>query len=117
MGKHIILKSIVNDINSSPFYSILADEATLHNVEHLAISVRFLDKNKNIREELLAFMPLQRITGAAISEEILQFEIIETTRDCRDYQIQLYRDYHIQLRIIDNRDNAGNYETTETTRS
>ena len=39
MGKHIILQSIINDVNSSPFYSILADEVTSHNTEHLAICV------------------------------------------------------------------------------
>ena len=73
MGKYIILQNIVNDVKSSPFYSILADEVTLHNVEHLAICVRFLDSNQDIREEFLTFMPLQQITGAAISEAILQF--------------------------------------------
>ena len=73
MGKHIILQNIVNDVNSSPFYSILADEVTSYNVEHLAICVRFLDSKQDIREEFLAIMPLQRITGAAISEALLQF--------------------------------------------
>ena len=73
MGEHIILKNIVNDVKSSPFYSILADEVTSHNVEHLAICVRFLDSNKDIKEEFLAFLLLQRITGAAISEAILKF--------------------------------------------
>ena len=73
MGKHIILQSIVDDVNSSPFYSILADEVTSHNVEHLAICIRFLDSKQDIKEKFLAFLPLQRITGAAISEAILQF--------------------------------------------
>ena len=73
MGEHIIFKTIVNDVKSSPFYSILADEVTSHNVEHLAICVRFLDSNKDIKKEFLAFFPLQRITGAAISEAILKF--------------------------------------------
>ena len=73
MGKHIILQSIINDVNSSPFYSILADEVTSHNTEHLAVCVRFLDSKQDIREEFLSFMPLQRITGAAISEAILKF--------------------------------------------
>ena len=73
MGKHIILQGIIDDVNSSPFYSILADEVTSHNIEHLAICIRFVDSKHDIKEEFLAFLPLQRITGAAISEAILQF--------------------------------------------
>ena len=57
MGKHIILENIVNEVKSSPFCSILADEVTSHNIEHLAICVRFLDSSQDIREEFLAFMP------------------------------------------------------------
>ena len=34
--------------------------------------VRFLDSKQDIREEFLGFIPLQRITGAAVSEAILQ---------------------------------------------
>ena len=78
MGKHIILQSIVDDVNSSPFYSILADEVTSHNVEHLAICIRLLDSKQDIKKKFLAFLPLQRIIGAAISEAILQFLLITT---------------------------------------
>ena len=46
-------------------------------MEHLAICIRFLDcKQKDIREEFLTFVPLERITGEAISQAtdcILQF--------------------------------------------
>ena len=48
MGKHIILQGIVNELNSAKFYAILTDEVTSHNVEHLAICVRFVDKHKDI---------------------------------------------------------------------
>ena len=73
MGQQIF-QGIINDINASPFYSILADEVTSHNVEHLALCIRFFDHNqKNIREEFLTFLPLQRITGEAISATILEF--------------------------------------------
>jgi len=33
MGKHIILENIVDEVKSSPFCSILADEVTSHNIE------------------------------------------------------------------------------------
>ena len=48
VGKHIILQGILNELNSAKFYAILADEVTLHNVEHLAICARFVDKHKGI---------------------------------------------------------------------
>ena len=48
MGKHLILQGILDDLNVTPFYSIIADEVTLHNVEHLA---RFVDRNRDVREE------------------------------------------------------------------
>ena len=73
MGKHVVLQNIVYEVNSSPFYSIVVDEVTSHNAEHLAMCVRFLDSKQDIREEFLGFITLQQITGAAISEAILQF--------------------------------------------
>ena len=57
MGKHII-------------YTILADEVTSHDVEHPAICARYVDKNKDVREE---FLGLERITGEKIAEGILDF--------------------------------------------
>ena len=56
----------MDDGNSSPFWPS-------HNVEHLAICIWFLDSMQDIKEKFLAFLPLQRITRAAISEAILQF--------------------------------------------
>ena len=55
MGKHIILQGILDDLNAAHYYSILADEVTSHNVEHLAICARFVDGNKDVREEFLRF--------------------------------------------------------------
>ena len=69
-----IFQGIVEDVNASPFYAILADEVTSHNVEYLSLCIRFFDHNqKSIREEFLTFLPLVRITGEAISKVILDF--------------------------------------------
>ena len=46
---------------------------TSHNVEHLAICARFVDKNKNVKEEFLTFLQLERVTGEKIAESILDF--------------------------------------------
>ena len=34
LGKHMVLKQIVEEIRSAPSYTILADEVESHNVEH-----------------------------------------------------------------------------------
>ena len=73
MGKHMILQGILNELNSSKFYAILADEVTSHNLEVLAICARFVDQHKDIREEFLGFLELERITGEKVAESILGF--------------------------------------------
>ena len=73
IGKHIILRRVVDDLKASKFYAISADEVTSHNVEHLAICARFVDSNKDIREEFLTFVPLDRITGEQIANKIIAF--------------------------------------------
>ena len=73
MGKHIILRQIVHEVKRVKYFAILVDEVTAHNVEHLALRVRFVDDKGNIREEFLAFIALERITGRQIAASILQF--------------------------------------------
>ncbi len=67
----MILQGILEDLNVAPYYSILADEVTSHNVGHLAICARFVDKNKDIREEFLS-LKLERITGEKTATGILE---------------------------------------------
>ena len=71
IGKHFIQKKTVEEILEAKYYSILGDEATSHNEEKLSIVIRFVDANKDIREEFLEFKDLERTTGAAVSETLL----------------------------------------------
>ncbi|KAL5491305.1 hypothetical protein EMCRGX_G016568 [Ephydatia muelleri] len=73
MGKHIVLRTIVDELKAARWYAILADEVTSHNTEHLAICARFVDQNNDIREEFLAFIGIDRITGAEIADAIVKF--------------------------------------------
>lgn len=84
MGKHIILKGILDDLNAATYYSILADEVTSHNEEHLAICAQFVNEKKGVREEFLTFIKLERITGEKIAENILAFlkENVPVTNMC-----------------------------------
>ena len=74
MGNHILLQRIIDDLTAAPFYAILADQVTSHNVEHLAICARFVDRStKEVREEFLTFLKLDRITGERIADGIFGF--------------------------------------------
>ena len=71
MGKHILSQGIIGDLTAAPFYAILADKVTSHNVEHLAICARFVDRStKEVREEIFTFLKLDRITGKRIADGI-----------------------------------------------
>ena len=54
-GKKIIQPRIAQEILDARFFSILADEATSHNEEKLAIVIRFVGSNRDIREEFIDF--------------------------------------------------------------
>ena len=73
IGKNIILCKVVDEIKAAKFYSVLADEVTSHNEEHLAICICFVDRNKEVREEFVSFIHLQRITGEKIADELMAF--------------------------------------------
>ena len=62
----------MEEVIAACYYAILADEVTSHNTEHLAICARFVDNNKNVREEFLTFVQLERITGEQIATSILR---------------------------------------------
>jgi hypothetical protein len=73
IGKKIIQASIIEEINKSGFHAVQADEVTVSNNEILSICVRFVDDEKNIREEFLEFIDLDRITGEVIGNSIIKF--------------------------------------------
>lgn len=71
IGKHYIQKKLVEDILESKYHAILADEATSHNEKKLALVIRFIDANKDIRVEFLEFKDLERTKEAAVSAVLL----------------------------------------------
>ena len=71
IGKDFIQHQLLCEIKEAKFYAVLADEVTCHNVEQMPLCIRFVDKNCNIREEFLEFVPLKRVTGIFIGEAIL----------------------------------------------
>ena len=70
-GNGIISAKIISEIIETKFFSILADEVTSHNVEHLALCIRFVDAKCDIREEFVAFVQLQRVRASDITNAII----------------------------------------------
>ena len=54
------------------FFSVLADEVSCRNVEHLPICLRFVDSEYNIREEFVAFVKLARVRAVDIADAIMK---------------------------------------------
>uniref|UniRef100_A0A3B1KIQ4 DUF4371 domain-containing protein n=1 Tax=Astyanax mexicanus TaxID=7994 RepID=A0A3B1KIQ4_ASTMX len=73
LGKHMIQAKIVEEVRHAQMYTVLADEVTSHNVELMPMCVRFVDKDLNIREELLEI---------SRSKDVLSHLSIEIA-DCR----------------------------------
>ena len=71
IGRHIILRGLLEEIKSACFFSVLTDKVTATNVELFAISLRFVDHKRDIREEFLTFQDLQRITGWHITTYVI----------------------------------------------
>ena len=49
IGNQMIQKSLVEEIQETKYFTILADEAASHNQEQIALCIRFVDKNQDIR--------------------------------------------------------------------
>ena len=49
IGIDVICNNIIEEVKEAEFYSVLADEVSSHNIEHLPICVRFADGSFEIR--------------------------------------------------------------------
>ena len=53
IGRRVIQLALLKEINVATFFTIMIDEVTTFNKEELALGVRFVDKNEDIREEFV----------------------------------------------------------------
>ena len=85
IGKKIILGDIVEEIKTSGFHSISADEVTSSNDEILSLCFRYVDENLDIQEKFVEFLDLERLTGEHIAQKILAFyeEVGISPKQCR----------------------------------
>ena len=57
---------------TAQYFSVLADEVSCHNVEHLPICLLYVDGECNIREEFVAFVKLDRVRATDIANAIIE---------------------------------------------
>lgn len=72
LGKELIQKPILDEVREAKFFSIMVDEVIVHNKEQMPLCVRFVDSERNIREEFIQFTIPERVTGEAIACDIIQ---------------------------------------------
>ncbi|KAJ1519246.1 hypothetical protein ONE63_011265 [Megalurothrips usitatus] len=70
--KNVILRDLVNKINASKGFSVLADETTdKAKIEQLTLCIRFFDGD-HLREEFLLFIPVTDLSGVGLGTVIVQ---------------------------------------------
>ena len=73
IGKHIIQERFIEIIKHAQYHFFLADEVNSSNDEILWVCMRYVNKEKQIRELLLDFLSLEKITGECIGQTRLKF--------------------------------------------
>ncbi|CAI6351604.1 unnamed protein product [Macrosiphum euphorbiae] len=69
----LILNKIVDKINKSQCFSILADETTdVSNIEQLSLCVRYVDNNNMLNEDFIQFIAIHSLTGLDLVTSILK---------------------------------------------
>ena len=69
-----IKKRIIKNIQTAKYFSLLADEVTdCGNLEQISVVIRFVDEDRQIREEFFGFITVERITGEALSTALLSW--------------------------------------------
>ena len=66
--------TILCEIRSAGWYSVMADECTdVATIEQMSVCIRFVDDKPEVREEFLGFVKLGRTDAESISSSLLTF--------------------------------------------
>ena len=71
IGFDVIRASIITEIQKARHFSIMADEVSSHNVEHMTLCIRYVDESCDIQEKFIAFLKLQRVRASDITNAIV----------------------------------------------
>lgn len=67
-----IQSELVQEVKHAKYFAILCDEATSSKKEYISLLLRFIDAEKDIREEFLGSIPVIRTSGRELAEKILE---------------------------------------------
>ena len=67
----VVRAGIISEVRNGRFFSVLADEVSSHNTEHLALRLHFVDEKCDIREDFVAFVKLERVRANDITNAIV----------------------------------------------
>lgn len=71
--RQCILQDIIFEVKQAQYYTIIADEVTdLSNKEQLSLALRYV-MNGRVKEVLVDFIFVERITGEVLAQAILQW--------------------------------------------
>lgn len=75
----IILSEIINEINNSKYFSVIADEtADVADIEQFSFCVRYFDfKTKLVKEQCLKFVPNTDLNESALASTIIIKELTD----------------------------------------
>lgn len=66
-----IQKKIVSRVNENTCFTLLADECQSYLTEHLAIAVRYVDSDLQVREDFLTYVPVTTVTASALTTTLI----------------------------------------------
>lgn len=68
-----IKKDIIKNILEAKFFTISVDESTTGTEQYMSLVARYVNSSKEIREDFLGFVRVDRITGEYLAGEIRSF--------------------------------------------
>ncbi|XP_067620086.1 zinc finger MYM-type protein 1-like [Eurosta solidaginis] len=78
----LIRGKIVDKVNISKGFSVLADESTdISSIEQFSICIRCLDSKSNICEDFLGFVPVTNVSGRGLADSIRNY-LYDVGVDC-----------------------------------
>ena len=89
IGILMVQASIIQEIKEAGFHSVMVDEVTSFNQEMMSVCFHFVDKAKNIREEFLDFVDVERIRADVLANALL-CKYKETGIDIKENRGQSY---------------------------
>lgn len=85
-----IRENILKEVKSARYFAVLADEVTdTSNWEQMSLVLRFVDSQQDIREEFLAFVPCEEVSGEGLTNKIVE-KLEEWGLDVADIRGQAY---------------------------